>query len=423
MKCQGCGHDYPGTITRCTRCGRLTPGRRQRANDARLLEFPQKPRPNLDKGQNETSLPQWRQELNERVREIKARRDGADPEAGHAQQELERAPAVSTADARAKARVLPANNNEPLTTGAPQLAAERAVLDAHSSRTGSGPRVNNAIVEAALTRVRRASENASRAALPRIEPARAAQPAAKGSLAIDKEATARALEPAADPRQTPELAPPPAPKAAEPSIASSEPVEAPPASPPIIKRRTIKAPEDSFSYGDKTSKQVFDGPLDEIEPLDYLEAEIKKVDQALSAEFSKNESPSLATHVVIMVIDILAIAVSCSPFIALIQILNGSFNARSTQVGALMVVVIVSLFYFALTQCLAGKTFGMMLTNTRLVDARTYEDASAQRALLRAAGYLIALAPFMLGWLWIASNRKRRGWHDLISGTFVARDF
>src|SRR6185369_6901630 len=51
----------------------------------------------------------------------------------------------------------------------------------------------NHIVEAALTRVRRASENASRAALPKIEPVR---PISQTSpLALDKEATARALEP------------------------------------------------------------------------------------------------------------------------------------------------------------------------------------------------------------------------------------
>src|SRR5262249_17821552 len=50
------------------------------------------------------------------------------------------------------------------------------------------------VVEAALTRVRRASENANRAMLPRIGPSPAGQPAAKPALALDREATARAIE-------------------------------------------------------------------------------------------------------------------------------------------------------------------------------------------------------------------------------------
>ena len=65
----------------------------------------------------------------------------------------------------------------------------------------------------------------------------------------------------------------------------------------------------------------------------------------------------------------------------------------------------------------------MMLTNTRIVDATSFDDPTRRRALIRALGYFVAIAPAMLGLLWMAGNRKRRGWHDFLSGTFVARDF
>jgi uncharacterized RDD family membrane protein YckC len=154
-----------------------------------------------------------------------------------------------------------------------------------------------------------------------------------------------------------------------------------------------------------------------------LEAEVRRVDKALSAEFSRNESPAFGTHVVINVIDLLVVAVSGLPFLAAIGLTNGSFASAQTRMASIAIVAFVAFFYLALTQCLCGKTVGMMLTNTRIVDATTFDDLSRRQALVRALGYFVAVAPAMLGLLWMAGNRKRRGWHDFISGTFVARDF
>src|SRR6185503_15576109 len=152
--------------------------------------------------------------------------------------------------------------------------------------------------------------------------------------------------------------------------------------------------------------------LDEIEPLDYLEAEIRKVDRELSAELSKSDSPSFFTHVVINVIDLFMISISSLPFVALVGLYNGTFALSQTRVATACIVVLIAFFYLSLTQCLCGRTFGMMFTNTRVMDASTDEPASPQRALLRSFGYFIAVAPAMIGLLWAAFNRKRRGWHD-----------
>jgi uncharacterized RDD family membrane protein YckC len=161
--------------------------------------------------------------------------------------------------------------------------------------------------------------------------------------------------------------------------------------------------------------------LDEMEPLDYLSAEINKV--AAGDQFAHDESPSLFTHVVIGLTDLLTIALGCAPFLALIEIFNGNYADGRTLAAIVVVVLIVSSFYLAVTQSLCGKTFGMMLTNTRLVTAQDFEPITPGRAMLRTVGYFIAFAPAMIGLIWPALNRKRRAWQDYIAGTLVARDF
>jgi uncharacterized RDD family membrane protein YckC len=165
----------------------------------------------------------------------------------------------------------------------------------------------------------------------------------------------------------------------------------------------------------------FVSPIDEIEPHDYLTAEVKRIEEA--TRFLHDESPSIAIHAVIAVVDLLVVALSSAPFVALINITNGDLAQTRTQLAAAIMVLVVSFFYLALTQALSGKTFGMMLTNTRVVDSRSFEQPSAQWLLLRTIGYFLALAPAGLGILWIMLDRRRRGWHDLLSGTRVVRDF
>jgi len=177
------------------------------------------------------------------------------------------------------------------------------------------------------------------------------------------------------------------------------------------------------SYADDAAEPAPILVLDEIGPLDYLEAEVRKVDKALGAEFLRNESPSIVTHAVIGIIDLIAVALSCSPFLAFIMIADGRFSIGQTRLAAGAIIAMIAFFYLALTQCLCGRTFGMMLTNTRVVDARAFEAPSPAQALLRTVGYFVAAAPALAGILWAAFDHKHRGWQDFISGTVVVRDF
>jgi uncharacterized RDD family membrane protein YckC len=295
---------------------------------------------------------------------------------------------------------------------------ERTEMPAASAR-----RTSSNIVEAALIRVKRASENASRAALPKIEPARTMPASTHTSLAADRQATARALEPAPEIEAKPEPTPSPRPELVQSQFTRAARID------PVLPKKEIIKPvitasaEPQTPFADDIDEKPRTLIIDDLEPLDYLEAEIRKVDQSLGAEFLRNESPSIFTHAVIFFVDVLAVAASSAPFLAIIRIADGNFASAQTRFTSGAIVAMISFFYLALTQTLCGRTFGMMLTNTRIVDSQTFEAPSAPRALLRTVGYFIAAAPAMLGIIWAAFNRKRQGWQDFISGTVVVRDF
>jgi len=426
MKCQGCGHEFSSTLLRCPRCRRLSSRRPEGSGDSRLIEFPRRARTSAQSETPEASLPAWRIELNEKVRARKAKQSsddesecsGSKPELQPETQEAAALPRETTP----ASPVLPAR--ESASFFADDTYTRRRRTEAKSSFSSPGFQTassNNPIVQAALSRARRASENASRASLPRIESNRPL-PSAKNTFSVDREATARVLEPAVEIDSISTAAPTAPPELAVSSYSELEPVEK------TATRRIVAAPpiiDDEPSTYDAPGlvEPTLITPIDEIEPGDYLEAEVRRVDKALSAEFSRNESPSLGTHAVINVIDMLVVAIACLPFIAAIVMANGSFTSVQTRAVSIGIVALVLFFYLSVTHCLCGKTIGMMLTNTRIVDASNFADPSRSRALIRAAGYFLAIAPVMLGLLWMAGNQKRRGWHDLISGTFVARDF
>ena len=46
-------------------------------------------------------------------------------------------------------------------------------------------------------------------------------------------------------------------------------------------------------------------------------------------------------------------------------------------------------------------------------------DMTCFRSFLRWVGYLLSLTALGLGFLWIAFDERRRGWHDYLSGTWV----
>jgi len=69
-----------------------------------------------------------------------------------------------------------------------------------------------------------------------------------------------------------------------------------------------------------------------------------------------------------------------------------------------------------------GATPGKLAISAKIVDAHTGGAASTGRLVGRYFAYLISALPFFIGFVWIAIDRRKQGWHDKIAGTMVVYD-
>ncbi|MET0086366.1 MAG: RDD family protein [Sedimenticola sp.] len=70
-----------------------------------------------------------------------------------------------------------------------------------------------------------------------------------------------------------------------------------------------------------------------------------------------------------------------------------------------------------------GATPGKMLIHARIVDSKSFEAPSTWQLIGRYLGYFISMLPLMLGFIWIAVDKRKQGFHDKLSGTVVIRSY
>lgn len=405
MECKYCGRDYPGKLSLCIHCGQKATRQSQQPSQSQLLEFPYKQRMAEAKETSKPSLPAWRIELNEKVRARKAQQEASKiGEFSPTTEGVANSGSLSVHKEAHNLTTIPNRSNNFAKNGSNGASLEN---DAQANQKLAN---NTRIVENALSRVKRASENAMRASLPRIEPLRSSQAAT--SLALDREATARVLEP---PVTTPE----------EQTTLLPEPVVHQTPGPQRVQREIVSqitvANLESVEIPLKECDSV--KRLDEDHLLDYLEAEVEKVDRQLHQKMGITESPDLYTHILINVIDLTVITLSCAPFFALIRFFSGNLFQSGALISVLLITALITTFYLVITQMLCGKTFGMMAANSHVVDALNYEKPSLPMVLMRTFGYFVSAIPAFAGFFWITLDPQSRSWHDKISGTIVVRDY
>lgn len=66
-------------------------------------------------------------------------------------------------------------------------------------------------------------------------------------------------------------------------------------------------------------------------------------------------------------------------------------------------------------------TPGKLALSLRVVDARTGDPASAGQYVGRYFAYILSMLPLGLGFLWVAFDARKQGWHDKLAGTVVVR--
>ncbi len=70
---------------------------------------------------------------------------------------------------------------------------------------------------------------------------------------------------------------------------------------------------------------------------------------------------------------------------------------------------------------LRSATPGKMVISCSIVDAKTLGKVGSLKNIVRYLGYFVSLLPFGMGFLWIAFDSRKQGWHDKIAGTLVIK--
>jgi uncharacterized RDD family membrane protein YckC len=79
------------------------------------------------------------------------------------------------------------------------------------------------------------------------------------------------------------------------------------------------------------------------------------------------------------------------------------------------------LLYHWLFTGLKGQTPGKMVVVIKVVDAKGEKPGLGIAALREILGRFISGAAFCLGYLWIAIDKEKQGWHDMIASTHVVK--
>ncbi len=107
--------------------------------------------------------------------------------------------------------------------------------------------------------------------------------------------------------------------------------------------------------------------------------------------------------------------------IGFVAIIIGSFAPNDpTPFDSLIIIsaAIVSIIYYVRAWAQSGQTTGKALLGMRVISTDG-SPVSWGQSFLRYIGYIISGAVFSLGFLWLAFDRKRQGWHDKIARTYV----
>jgi uncharacterized RDD family membrane protein YckC len=97
-------------------------------------------------------------------------------------------------------------------------------------------------------------------------------------------------------------------------------------------------------------------------------------------------------------------------------------NYWMTQFRAMSNVIstVLSGVYFVVFWVWRGQSLGMMVAGAKVVRTDgTQLDTG--RAIVRYLGYIISIIPFFLGFIWIAFDAHKQGWHDKLAETYVVK--
>lgn len=149
------------------------------------------------------------------------------------------------------------------------------------------------------------------------------------------------------------------------------------------------------------------------EPYDYPQQEM-----ALTP-YAAGFGPRMAA----MLVDLMAGGVAISFIFVLLGILQLALDLSDVATGSLALLALVGWWplYFIGLWTRDGRTLGYRMAGLQLVK-NDGGQPSFGTSVVRFAGAICSLAPFLLGYLWMLWDNHRQTWHDKMAGTMVVRE-
>jgi uncharacterized RDD family membrane protein YckC len=104
---------------------------------------------------------------------------------------------------------------------------------------------------------------------------------------------------------------------------------------------------------------------------------------------------------------------------ALVMQRTTNLTAQFTPISGLL--QLFSAVYYVGFWTWRGQTPGMMLFGLRVARETDGSPPGLARSILRYVGYFISQLVLFIGFIWVAFDSRKQGWHDKIAGTVVVR--
>ncbi len=103
---------------------------------------------------------------------------------------------------------------------------------------------------------------------------------------------------------------------------------------------------------------------------------------------------------------------------AQMRILLGQAFSTNNLVQSLLQLVLaaIAIILFWISR---SATPGKMMIGAEIVDTRTGGKPTTGQFIGRYFAYYVSMIPFFLGFIWVAFDKRKQGWHDKLAGTVV----
>lgn len=123
---------------------------------------------------------------------------------------------------------------------------------------------------------------------------------------------------------------------------------------------------------------------------------------------------SLIDTVIIMVVSVpLLVIVYGWDYFGSQKFLHGGWDFFVSYVLPAVVVIVFWVYRAA--------TPGKMAVSAKIVDAKTGGKPTVAQWVIRYIGYFVSTLVLLLGFIWVAFDKRKQGWHDKMAGTVVVK--